>query len=104
MTISRGCAAFLALLFAASLLFAQDQQWKQLSAQARDLEHQGKYAEALPIAAVRTVHANPRLYGGLLVHAGVVVVAIALATTGGYTTKREVRFDRGRSKWCRHAR
>jgi tetratricopeptide (TPR) repeat protein len=50
MTIPRGCAAFLALLFAASMLSAQDQQWKQLSAQARDLEHQGKYAEALPLA------------------------------------------------------
>jgi tetratricopeptide (TPR) repeat protein len=55
MTIPRGCAAFLTLLLApllsASLLPAQDQQWKQLSAQARDLEHQRKYAEALPIAA-----------------------------------------------------
>ena len=30
-------------------------------------------SEALPIAAARTVHTNPRLYGGLLVHAGVVV-------------------------------
>lgn len=55
MTIPRGCAAFLTLLLApllcAPLLPAQDQQWKQFSAQARDLEHQGKYAEALPIAA-----------------------------------------------------
>ena len=35
-------------------------------------------SEALPVAAVRTVRSNPRLYGGLLVHVGVVVVAIAL--------------------------
>jgi cytochrome c-type biogenesis protein CcmF len=54
-------------------------------------------AEALPIAAVRTVRTNPRLYGGLLVHAGVVVVAIALATTGGYTTRREVQLSPGES-------
>ena len=39
--------------------------------------------EALPIATVRTVRGNPRLYGGLLVHVGVVVIAVALATTGG---------------------
>ncbi|HEV7525741.1 MAG TPA: heme lyase CcmF/NrfE family subunit [Acidimicrobiia bacterium] len=54
-------------------------------------------SEALPVAAARTVRTNPRLYGGLLVHAGVVVVAIALATTGGYTTKREVQLSPGES-------
>jgi cytochrome c-type biogenesis protein CcmF len=53
--------------------------------------------EALPIAFGRTVRTNPRLYGGLLVHAGVVVVAVALATTGGYTTKREVQLSEGQS-------
>ncbi len=37
-------------------------------------------SEALPVAAARTVRTNPRLYGGLLVHTGVVVVAIARAT------------------------
>ena len=54
-------------------------------------------SEALPVALARTVHTNPRVYGGLLVHAGVVVVAIALATTGGYTTKREVQLSVGES-------
>jgi cytochrome c-type biogenesis protein CcmF len=54
-------------------------------------------SEALPIAAGRTVRTNPRLYGGLLVHAGVVVVAIALATTGGYTTKKTVELSVGQS-------
>jgi cytochrome c-type biogenesis protein CcmF len=53
--------------------------------------------EALPVATARTVRSNPRLYGGLLVHAGVVVVAIALATTGGYTTKSEVQLSVGES-------
>jgi cytochrome c-type biogenesis protein CcmF len=53
--------------------------------------------EALPVAAARTVRSNPRLYGGLLVHVGVVVVAVALATTGGYTTKSEVQLSPGES-------
>ncbi|HUI48901.1 MAG TPA: heme lyase CcmF/NrfE family subunit [Acidimicrobiia bacterium] len=54
-------------------------------------------AESRPVAAARMVRSNPRLYGGLLVHVGVVVVAIALATTGGYTTKREVQLSPGQS-------
>lgn len=53
--------------------------------------------EVLPVAAARTVRSNPRLYGGLLVHVGVVVVAIALATTGGYTTKKTVELSVGQS-------
>jgi cytochrome c-type biogenesis protein CcmF len=53
--------------------------------------------EALPAAAGRTVRSNPRLYGGLLVHVGVVVIAVALATTGGYTTHREVQLSPGQS-------
>jgi cytochrome c-type biogenesis protein CcmF len=53
--------------------------------------------EALPIASARTVRSNPRLYGGLLVHVGVVVIAVALATTGGYTTHREVQLSPGQS-------
>jgi cytochrome c-type biogenesis protein CcmF len=58
-------------------------------------------AEALPVAAARTVRSNPRLYGGLLVHVGVVVIAIALATTGGYTTRREVQLSPGQSAQVR---
>jgi cytochrome c-type biogenesis protein CcmF len=54
-------------------------------------------AESLPVAAARTVRSNTRLYGGLLVHVGVVVVAVALATTGGYTTRREVQLSQGQS-------
>jgi cytochrome c-type biogenesis protein CcmF len=38
-----------------------------------------------------------RLYGGLVVHVGVVVVAVALAASQGYSTKRELRLDRGES-------
>jgi cytochrome c-type biogenesis protein CcmF len=55
------------------------------------------HSERLPIAAMRTVRSNTRLYGGLLVHAGVVVVAVALATTGGYTTKKTVDLNVGQS-------
>ena len=58
-------------------------------------------AESLPVAAVRTVGSNTRLYGGLLVHVGVVVVAVALATTGGYTTRREVQLSPGESAQVR---
>jgi cytochrome c-type biogenesis protein CcmF len=53
--------------------------------------------EAWPRAASRTVRGNPRLYGGLVVHLGVVLVAVALAASAGYTTKREVRLERGGS-------
>jgi cytochrome c-type biogenesis protein CcmF len=58
-------------------------------------------SEAIPIAAVQTVRGNPRLYGGLVVHVGVVVLAMALATTSGYTTKREVQLAPGQSTTVR---
>ena len=54
-------------------------------------------SERLPVATVRTVRSNPRLYGGLLVHVGVVVLAVALTASSGYTTKREVRLSPGQS-------
>jgi cytochrome c-type biogenesis protein CcmF len=57
--------------------------------------------EAIPTAAYRAVRGNPRLYGGLVVHVGVVVLAMALATTSGYTTKREVRLEPGQSATVR---
>ncbi len=57
--------------------------------------------ESLPAASLHTVRGNPRLYGGLLVHAGVVVLAMALTTTSGYTTKREVRLQPGQSATVR---
>jgi cytochrome c-type biogenesis protein CcmF len=53
--------------------------------------------ESVPAATYRAVRGNPRLYGGLVVHVGVVVLAMALATTSGYTTKREVRLEPGQS-------
>jgi cytochrome c-type biogenesis protein CcmF len=53
--------------------------------------------EGLPTATYRAVRSNPRLYGGLTVHIGVIVIALALATTGGYTTKRELQLNPGQS-------
>jgi len=58
-------------------------------------------SERVPIAAVRTVRSNPRLYGGLLVHVGVVVLAVGLTASSGYTTKREVRLLPGQSTTVR---
>jgi cytochrome c-type biogenesis protein CcmF len=43
----------------------------------------------------RTVAGNRRLYGGLIVHVGVVVIAVALAASMGYTKKREFRLAQG---------
>jgi len=52
---------------------------------------------AIPSAVAQTVRSNPRLYGGLVVHTGVVLIAIALATSGASSTRREVRLARGES-------
>jgi cytochrome c-type biogenesis protein CcmF len=59
------------------------------------------HAEKPPTALVRTVRGNPRLYGGLVVHLGVVIVAIAIAVSSGYLTKREVELQRGQSATIR---
>ncbi len=48
-------------------------------------------------AGGRTVGSNPRLYGGLIVHTGVVLIAIALASFGTFGSRREVRLERGQS-------
>jgi cytochrome c-type biogenesis protein CcmF len=46
-------------------------------------------------AVRRTVAGNRRLYGGLIVHTGVVIIAVALAASMGYTTKREFHLAPG---------
>jgi cytochrome c-type biogenesis protein CcmF len=53
--------------------------------------------EAWPVALARAVRSNPRLYGGLVVHVGVIVVAIAIAASSAYSTKREVRLTEGQA-------
>ncbi|MBA2326320.1 MAG: heme lyase CcmF/NrfE family subunit [Actinobacteria bacterium] len=49
----------------------------------------------------RVVRSNPRLYGGLVVHVGVVLVAVAIASSSSYSTKREVRLRSGESATVR---
>lgn len=48
-------------------------------------------------AAMRTLAADPRRYGGLTVHVGVVIVAVALGVSGGYSTRTDKRLDVGDS-------
>jgi cytochrome c-type biogenesis protein CcmF len=57
--------------------------------------------EAALVATARMIRANPRLYGGLVVHVGVVVIAVALAASSGYTTRREVQLAPGESATVR---
>lgn len=52
---------------------------------------------AWPNALRATVQSNPRLYGGLIVHVGVVLVAVSLAASSGYATRQEVRLAKGES-------
>jgi cytochrome c-type biogenesis protein CcmF len=48
-------------------------------------------------APARTVGGSPRLYGGLVVHLGIVAIAVALAASSAFTTRAEVRLERGQS-------
>ncbi|MBM3671077.1 MAG: heme lyase CcmF/NrfE family subunit [Actinobacteria bacterium] len=49
---------------------------------------------AWPAATLRAIRSNPRLYGGLIVHTGIVLIAIALVASSSYSTRREVRLTR----------
>jgi cytochrome c-type biogenesis protein CcmF len=60
---------------------------------ARRRAHVERRVDVLP----RLVRSNPRLYGGLVVHTGIVLIALALAASSTYSTKREVRLARGAS-------
>src|SRR5689334_5941793 len=51
------------------------------------------WARAVP----RVFSGNPRRYGGLVVHLGVVAIAIVLAAGGSFGTKQEVRLTRGQT-------
>jgi cytochrome c-type biogenesis protein CcmF len=51
--------------------------------------------ESGPRALGRTTRSNPRLYGGLVVHLGVVMIAVALAASTAYSTNTEVRLRQG---------
>lgn len=54
-------------------------------------------AESWPTALRRTVASNPRLYGGLIVHVGVVCIAVTLASFGTFTSRHEVQLAQGQS-------
>jgi cytochrome c-type biogenesis protein CcmF len=89
---ARGVADVLAFGLAAFALTGIGRQlWIGVRARRR------AHGEHAALALARTVRSNPRLYGGLLVHVGVVLVAVAIAVSQSYTTKREVRLARNES-------
>ncbi len=51
--------------------------------------------ERWPAALVRTVGSNRRLYGGLVVHAGVVLVAVAFTMSSSFTVERDAALGPG---------
>jgi cytochrome c-type biogenesis protein CcmF len=53
--------------------------------------------ESRAVALGRATRSNPRLYGGLVVHFGVVLIAVTLAVSSSYGAHREVRLTRGQS-------
>ncbi len=53
--------------------------------------------ESGPRALGRVTRSNPRLYGGLVVHLGVVLIAIALAASNAHAAHRDVRLERNQS-------
>jgi len=55
------------------------------------------HRERALLAFAGALRAEPRRYGGLLVHAGVVLVAAAIGASAGYTTRSEVRLGQGES-------
>ena len=87
-----GIAQLAAFGLAAFTLAAIGMQVSQ-RVRARRASEEGSLAAAL----WRTVNGNRRLYGGLVVHAGVVVVAVALAASQGYSTHEEISLGLGES-------
>jgi cytochrome c-type biogenesis protein CcmF len=53
--------------------------------------------ERLPKALVHTLGVNRRRYGGLLVHFGVVVLAVGLTASHSYASHRDVSLNQGQS-------
>jgi cytochrome c-type biogenesis protein CcmF len=53
--------------------------------------------EAVPVALARTVRSNPRRWGGLVVHTGVVIIAVAIAGSQSWGTRREVRLAKNQT-------
>ena len=53
--------------------------------------------ESPTVALGRATRSNPRLYGGLVVHLGVVMIAVVLAASSAYGANREVHLAKGQS-------
>jgi cytochrome c-type biogenesis protein CcmF len=53
--------------------------------------------ESRTVALGRATRSNPRLYGGLVVHFGVVLIAVTLAVSSSYGANQELRLRRGES-------
>jgi cytochrome c-type biogenesis protein CcmF len=53
--------------------------------------------ESRAVALGRATRSNPRLYGGLVVHFGVVLIAVVLAASSAYGANRELKLKKGES-------
>jgi cytochrome c-type biogenesis protein CcmF len=53
--------------------------------------------ESRAVALGRATRSNPRLYGGLVVHFGVVLIAVVLAASSAYGANRDVKLKQGQS-------
>jgi cytochrome c-type biogenesis protein CcmF len=53
--------------------------------------------ESRAVALGRATRSNPRLYGGLVVHFGVVLIAVVLAASGSHGAHRDVKLKKGQS-------
>ena len=86
----RGIAPVLAISLG---VFAIAGMVRQVVVAVRSHRHQR--ATGVATALFRVVAGNRRLYGGLVVHLGVVLIAIAFAVSSSYTIEREVTLDPG---------
>ncbi|MGH8998343.1 MAG: heme lyase CcmF/NrfE family subunit, partial [Acidimicrobiia bacterium] len=84
---ARGVAQVIAFGLAGFALAGIARSFATGTAATRRRAEPGGWARALGA----TVAGNRGLYGGLVVHAGIVVIAVALAASSGYSTKREFR-------------
>lgn len=55
------------------------------------------HGEGIVRALTRLVRGNPRLYGGLVVHVGVVLIGVAIAASAGYSRQHEAQLARDES-------
>jgi cytochrome c-type biogenesis protein CcmF len=53
--------------------------------------------ESSAVAVGRATRSNPRLYGGLVVHFGIVLIAVVLAASSAYGANRNVKLRKGES-------